>query len=460
MDVRCNSNQLDGWTLGGVMSATTASRMVHDLWPLGLMRARSGARVPPSVDVARPSSFEEVCDLLRSGRRVVPMGGGSGVCGALAPAEGDLVVDLSALDHVEIDAENLIVRAGAGVNGLTLERRLNEAGLTLGHYPSSLPVATVGGLVSTRSSGQESSRYGSIEDMALGLKVALTDGRIVEAHTQPRSAVGPALHQLFIGAEGALGVVLEAVLRVHRLPEAVIGQGWRVPAVGPGLKAMREILQRELRPLVLRLYDPEDSALQGFSNGCLLVSAAAGSSSVATAEAGLLADLVGSTGGEALGEEPWTHWLAHRFDLSADRLKDFLEPPGSYLDTIELAATWTVLPVLYEAVKAHLAAVAGLALCHFSHGYAQGCCAYFTFAGSAPDEAAAEAAYLESWRGAMEIALRHGATISHHHGIGQARAPWVKAELGDWWEIWRQVRRSLDPRDKLNPNAMGGRDPG
>src|SRR5215813_1172823 len=242
MDVRCDSNQLDGWTLGGVMSATTASRMVHDLWPLGLMRARSGARVPPSVDVARPSSFE-------------------GVCGALAPAEGDLVVDLSALDHVEIDAENLIVRAGAGVNGLTLELRLNEAGLTLGHYPSSLPVATVGGLVSTRSSGQESSRYGSIEDMALGLKVALTDGRIVEAHTQPRSAVGPALHQLFIGAEGALGVVLEAVLRVHRLPEAVIGQGWRLPAVGPGLKAMREILQRELRPLVLRLYDPEDSAL-------------------------------------------------------------------------------------------------------------------------------------------------------------------------------------------------------
>src|SRR5262249_34440684 len=161
---------------------------------------------------------------------------------------------------------------------------------------------------------------------------------------------------------------LEAVLRVHRLPETVIGRGWRLPAVGPGLKVMREVLQRELRPLVLRLYDPEDSALQGFSNGCLLVGAVAGPSNPAAAEAGLLAELVESAGGEALGEEPWTHWLAHRFDLSADRLTDFLEPPGSYLDTIELAATWTVLPLLYEEVKAHLAAAASLALCHFSHG--------------------------------------------------------------------------------------------
>lgn len=457
MDVGCGGDRLHSRALGAVMSAT-ARKQVQDLWPLGLMRARSGARVP-TVDVATPSSLEEVRALLRSGRRVVPMGGGSGVCGALTPAEGDLVLDLSALDYVEIDAENLIVRAGAGVNGLTLERRLNEAGLTLGHYPSSLPVATVGGLVSTRSSGQESSRYGSIEDMVLGLKVALAGGTIVEARAQPRSAVGPALHQVFIGAEGALGAVLEAVFRVHRLPEAVIGRGWRLPAVRSGLEAVRKVSQRDLRPLVLRLYDPEDSALQGFSDGCLLVAAAAGPRQLAEVEAGLLAGLVESEGGETLGEEPWTQWLAHRFDLSAERLKGLLEPPGSYLDTIELAARWTVLPGLYEEVKAHLATVAGLALCHFSHAYAQGCCAYFTFAGSAPNEATAEAAYQEAWRGAMEIALGRGATISHHHGVGQARAAWARAELGGWWEIWRRVRRSLDPHDKLNPNAMGGRDP-
>src|SRR5215467_14956547 len=432
----------------------TERNAAHDLWPLTLMRARAGVE-PPEVEVARPTSHQEVAALLRSGRRVVPMGGASGVCGAMAPGLRDLVLDLRGLDRVEIDEANLMVRAGAGVNGLELERRLNERGLTLGHFPSSLPVTAVGGLVSTRSSGQESSRHGSIEDLVAGLTVALADGTIAAARPHPRTAAGPPLHLLFAGAEGALGVVLEAVLRVRRLPEAVIGRGWRVPDVAAGLHVLREAMQRDLRPLVMRLYDPADSAFQGLDGGCLLVGATAGPRRVAEAEAGVLAEL--AAGAEPLGEAPWERWLAHRFDLSADRLRDFLAPPGAFLDTIELAATWTALPALYEEVRAHLAAAAGLALCHFSHAYAQGCCAYFTFAGSASDEAAAQTVYLEAWRGTMEIALRRGATITHHHGIGQARARWARRELGGWWEVWRLVRQSFDPHEKLNRNAMGGR---
>jgi alkyldihydroxyacetonephosphate synthase len=432
----------------------TERAQVHDLWPLALMRARAGA-VFPDVEVARPASHAEVADLLRSGRRVVPMGGASGVCGALAPAPGDLVLDLRRLDRVEIDETNLLVRAGAGVNGLDLERRLNERGLTLGHFPSSLPVTTVGGLVSTRSSGQESSRHGSIEDLLAGLTVALEDGTIAEARAHPRTAAGPPLHLLFVGAEGTLGVVLEAVLRVRRRPEAVVGRGWRLRDVDAGLGVLREAMQRDLRPMVLRLYDPADSAFQGGDGGCLLVAAAAGPRAVAEAEAVVLAELAAAAGAEPLGEAPWERWLAHRFDLSADRLRALLAPPGAFLDTIELAATWTVLPGLYEEVREHLGAVAGLTLCHFSHAYPQGCCAYFTFAGSASDEAGAEAAYQEAWRGTMEIALRRGATISHHHGVGQVRAPWIRAELGGWWNVWTRVRGALDPRGVLNPRGMG-----
>jgi alkyldihydroxyacetonephosphate synthase len=428
---------------------------VHDLWPLALMRARAGL-APPAVEIARPATREELVALLRSGRRVVPMGGASGVCGALAPEGDDLVLDMAAFDRVEIDEANLTVFAGAGVNGLDLERRLNERGLTLGHFPASLPVTTVGGLVSTRSSGQESSRHGSVEDMLLGLTVALADGTIAQARPHPRTAAGPPLHLLFAGAEGALGVVLEAALRVRRLPESVIGRGWRLPGVAAGLDVMREAMQLDLRPLVLRLYDPADSAMQGLDGGCLLVAAAAGQRAVAEAEAGALADLALAAGGEPLGEPPWERWLRHRFDLSADRLRDLLRPPGAFLDTIELAAAWTALPALYEEVREHLAATAGLALCHFSHAYGQGCCAYFTFAGAAPDEPAAEAAYREAWDGTMRIALRLGATISHHHGVGQVRAPWIRAELGGWWEVWTRVRGALDPGGALNRHGVGG----
>jgi alkyldihydroxyacetonephosphate synthase len=431
---------------------------MSDLWPLGLMRARAG-QTPPTAETVRPTTFGEVQELLRSGRRVVPLGGGSGVCGAVHAEPGDLVLDLSSLDGVQIEETDLLVRAQAGVNGLELERRLNQRGLTLGHFPSSLPVATVGGLVSTRSSGQESTRHGNVEDMVLGLTVALPDGSLADARAVPRSAAGPPLHQLFCGAEGRLGVILEAVLRVHRLPEAVIGRGWRLADVDAGLESCREALQRGIRPLVIRLYDPQDSLLQGESGGCLLVAATAGPPRVARAEAEEFASLVEAAGGEALGEQPWERWLRHRFDLSAERLRDLLEPPGSYVDTIEVAALWTALPPLYRAVRAHLANTAQLVLCHFSHPSAQGGCAYFTFAGSAPDEAAAEATYREAWRGTMEATLAHGGTISHHHGVGRARAPWIREEMKGWFQVWEAVRVALDPPGRMNPSGMGGISP-
>jgi alkyldihydroxyacetonephosphate synthase len=261
---------------------------------------------------------------------------------------------------------------------------------------------------------------------------------------------------VFLGAEGGLGVVLEAVLRVGRLPELTVGRAWRLAAVDGGLDVLREVMQQGLRPLVLRLYDPEDSLFQGLDGGCLLVGATAGPGPVAEAEAQVLAAIAQDRGAEPLGEELWARWLRHRFDLSAERLRELLDPPGAYVDTIEVAAVWTELPALYRETKAHLAR-SGLAMCHFSHAYPQGCCAYFTFAGSADTEAAAERAYLEAWRGTMEIALRHGATITHHHGVGQARAPWIRSELGGWWHVWELVRAALDPEATMNPNALGGR---
>ncbi len=203
-------------------------RPVRDHWPLGIMDERAGI-APPRVLVARPSGREQVAAILRwantNGVRVTPMGGGSGVCGALSPETGELVLDMGAFDRIlEVDQTNLTCRCESGVNGLTLERHLNELGLTLGHFPSSLPGTTLGGLIATRSSGQESSRYGNVEDMVLSLAVVLPDGTFAAPRPGPRSAVGPALHQLWLGSEGTLGVILGAVLRVHRLPEAVSGR--------------------------------------------------------------------------------------------------------------------------------------------------------------------------------------------------------------------------------------------
>src|SRR5438270_10412498 len=368
---------------------SVSERPVHDLWPLGLMRRRAGA-VDEAVTVVKPATYEQVAELLgwagRESLIVVPLGGGSGVCGALEVAAGAIAVDLGGLDAIlSVETTDLCVHAQAGVNGLQLEQHLNDLGLTLGHYPSSLPVTTVGGLASTRSSGQESTRYGHIEDMVLGLTVALADGSIVKPRPGPRSAAGPALHQLLIGAEGGLGIVLDAVLRVHRKPESVLGGGFAFSGLEAGLEAMRKVLQSGIRPLVIRLYDPADTALQGSGvDGCLLVAATAGPAQVARSEWEFLATaMAGST---ALGEQPWKHWQEHRFSLSAARLLEFLQPAGAFLDTIEVAVPWSRLPALYQAIRDGLQASAQLVLCHFAHPEEQGCCAYFTFGGSRESE--------------------------------------------------------------------------
>jgi alkyldihydroxyacetonephosphate synthase len=443
-----------------VGAAALDERQVRDHWPLGLMEERAGVE-RPKVLVARPQGREQVIAILRwaadNGVAVTPMGGGTGVCGALAPRAEELVLDMAGFDRIlDLDETNLICRCESGVNGLVLEKHLNERGLTLGHFPSSLPGTTIGGLLATRSSGQESSRYGNIEDMVLGLAVVLPDGTFAAPRPGPRSAVGPALHQLWLGSEGGLGVILGAVLRVHRLPELVVGRGYAFADVAAGLEAMRQVMQSGMRPLVMRLYDPEDTAFGGFdvpNDGCLLVIANAGLASVATAEASEVKRIAG--GAADLGEEPWHRWENHRFSLSADRLKALLDPPGAYLDTIELAAPWTVLPKLHARVKSAIA-VGGLALCHFSHAYEQGCCAYFSFGGSADTEAEARAAYGRAWEGAMTAALELGATISHHHGTGQVRARWVADEMGGWMRVWRAVKEGIDPKGTMNPRALGG----
>ncbi|TMD26142.1 MAG: FAD-binding oxidoreductase [Chloroflexi bacterium] len=386
-------------------------RPLKDLWPLGIMDERAG-KAPPRILVARPAGRDQVAEILRwasaNNVAVTPVGGGSGVCGAVSPEAGEIALDMSALDRVfEIDETNLLCKCEAGVNGYALEQQLNARGLTLGHYPSSLPGTTVGGLISTRSSGQESSRYGSIEDMVIGLAVVLPDGTFAAPRPGPRSAAGPALHELFMGAEGGLGVILAATLRVHRLPEATVGRGYAFADLRAGLECMRAVMQAGIRPLVMRLYDHEDAAFSGYEvqdGEVAMVVATAGVRKVAEAEAAEVKRLAGEA--RALGGEPWERWLAHRFDLSAERLQAFLAPAGAYLDTIELAAPWTVLPELHTRVKSAIG-VGGLALCHFSHAYEQGCCAYFSFAGSGGTEAEARATYGRAWEGAMTAALDH-----------------------------------------------------
>src|SRR4029079_1665234 len=143
--------------------------------------------------------------------------GRSGVSGASVPAFGGVVVDLTAMHGIiDIDAVSGVVEGWAGTFGPDLETELRQrCAMTIGHYPQSFDIATVGGWVACRGAGQYSTRYGKIEEIAVGLEVVLADGSVVRTGGAPAAAVGPDLDQLFIGSEGTLGIVTRVWLRGH-----------------------------------------------------------------------------------------------------------------------------------------------------------------------------------------------------------------------------------------------------
>ena len=173
------------------------------------------------------------------------------------PVHGGVVLDLTALDGiVGVDDTSLVLDVRAGTFGTPLEAELRaEHGVTLGHWPQSIDLSTVGGWLACRSAGQLSTRYGKIEDMVLGLDVVLADGRTLHTGGAPRAAVGPDLTQVFVGSEGTLGVITGARLRVHPAPTGEVRAAFRFPSFTDGLDVCRRILRRGATPAVLRLYD-------------------------------------------------------------------------------------------------------------------------------------------------------------------------------------------------------------
>jgi len=434
----------------------------RDTWPLALLREHENRLSTRPACVVRPTSTDEVAAVLRYANRervpVVPFGGGSGVCGGVLPPAGAIVVDMRRMDQLlELNELALQARVQAGMYGHHFEAALVARGYSMGHWPQSVSISTVGGWVATRAAGQFSTRYGSIEDMLLGLEAVLPDGRVVRIKPAPRRAAGPDLRHVFLGAEGTIGIVTELTVKVFPEPESRKLLSFALPDFDAGLEAIRHIVRVGWRPPVLRLYDPMESGRhfgqwQPDDRSVLLV-VTEGPAALAAVEAEACHAISTGHGGEALGEAPVQHWLAERNNVPS--LLSFIER-GFVLDTIEVAAEWDRIHTLYGEVCAAVRTVKGLVVIsgHSSHSYAQGTNIYFTFVARPQDPAEAESTYLACWEQAMEATLRAGGTISHHHGIGRMRTRWMPAEHGEGLSVLRAMKRALDPNGILNPGVL------
>ncbi|HEV2756167.1 MAG TPA: FAD-binding oxidoreductase [Actinomycetota bacterium] len=434
-----------------------------DWAPRALLDRRRGAAPAPPACVVRPRSTGEVAALLewadRTGTAVVPWGGGSSVLGSAVPS-GRVVVDLTALDAVDpVDERSRLVHCGAGVTGPALAAHLDAAGYLLGHEPQSVGISTVGGWIATRACGQLSARYGGIESLLAGFIAVLPGGRVVRSKTVPRRAAGPDVASLLIGSEGTLGIVTEADLRVSPVPRERADAAVRFEHMSDGVAACRTVVQSEVRPTLVRLYDAEDSAifLRHFpdeAQGPLLLLSFDGEG--AAARAGAAVELAG---GSPAGKHLVEHWWSHRNDAVGEfrRLMagEGILGPHALVETVEVAGTWTVLRDLYHSMKEALRPLADIAGCHVSHVYRDGACLYFTLAAACSDDDEAHELLGRWWETAMRTCLDAGGSISHHHGIGRVKAPWLEEELGGWFDVLRAVKSAIDPKRVMNPGALG-----
>lgn len=479
----------------------------RDLWPKSIIGLKAGEDPQPPGAVVWPSTEEQVGALVRLANEekfaLIPFGAGSGVCGGTLPVQGGVVMDLKKMNRIgDPDLAAMTCAFEPGVIGQHAEWEMERQGLTIGHFPSSISCSTVGGWVAARGAGQESSRYGKIEDMVVSLRFVTGTGDLIDTAALGTPDQANALNQVITGSEGTLGVITGSVLRVHRKPVVVLPRGTIFPDVARGLEAIRRLFRRGVRPTVVRLYDEFDTII-GFGKdqveqskkprsrligsfleeiavpgelteavikrmlgatsvlnrladylpgGCMLVTVFSGDdAAMAAADAAAAQEVFEACGGSDKGEGPGLHWLKKRHGVSYKQSKIFYA--GGFCDTMEVAAPWDRIVPMYRAVKKAVAPHAFI-MAHFSHAYADGCSIYFTFVGPRRTGRAA-ALYDRIWDEAQEASLGCGSTVGHHHGVGLSKARFLPRQHEGGMPYYRAVKQAFDPNNVMNPGKMG-----
>jgi len=451
-----------------------------------LVRLRAGRLDDAPDAVVLPGSAADVARVLeicaREGIGVVPFGGGTSVVGGVDPLRGRferlITLDLRRLRGVEVDRTSMTATLGPGLRGPEAEEALGGQGVSLGHFPQSFEYATIGGFAAARSAGQSSSGYGRFDDLVTAVHLVSPAGEISTLQT-PHSAAGPALRELVLGSEGALGVITQVTARVRPAPERRRYEAWMTPDFASGAALVRSLAQADSLPDVVRLSDEAETRVSlGMSGtghakrallgaylrvrrrdrGCILICGWEGEAEAVERRRAVTARMLRAGGAAALGGAPGRAWEQGRYD--GPYLRDELLDLGYMIETLETAHTWTRLEELHDEVRAAIGAALaaqgtrGVVMCHLSHAYRDGASLYFTFI--APRR---PGAVLEQWRAvkaaASDAIVEVGGTITHHHGVGRDHAPYMRAEIGELGiETLRAVKERLDPAGVMNPGKL------
>lgn len=441
--------------------------------------------------VATPENHEEVEQLLAWAEThevlVIPYGGGTSVAGHITPPVSErpvLTLSLRQMNKLlHIDKHSQLATFGAGVNGPELEAQLSVHGYCLGHYPQSWELSTLGGWVASRSSGQQSLRYGRIEQMFAGGKVVTPQGTLT-IPTFPASSAGPDLREILLGSEGRFGIITEVTVRITPIAEHESFHVAFLPSWEAGVALVRRLAQQKLPLSMLRLSNPVEThthlqlagkpflvgTLQRWlkwrglgESPCMLTFGTTGTKKMSRFLLKETKAQIKQQGGIYTGTTLGKKWEESRF--KSPYFRHGLWDLGYVVDTFETAADWNKVPNLAAQMEEAISKAAGdtpvHVFTHLSHVYPQGSSIYTTYV--FPCVHSYEQT-LAAWRrfkkAASDAVVQGGGTISHQHGVGRDHAPWLLEEKGPLAiATLKHLSQHFDPKQHLNVGCLVEEEP-
>ena len=405
-----------------------------------------------------PGSTDEVrrVVLLANEERVpiIPYGGGSGLMGGALSVQAGIVVDLRRMDQIlDVDTQSRSARVQAGTVLEALEKRLNQDNFMLGHDPWTLPVATVGGAISTNSMGYRGGLYGSMGEQVLGLEAVLPDGEVLRTRAVPKSSAGIDLKCLLIGGEGCFGIITEATIRIFPAPEKRVLHALRFESFEVGYNAIQEMFRLRVQPAVLDFGDADVK----FQGGAMLYLAFEGIREIVEAEekrALLVCEKFGAKGlPREEAERFWSdrHEIARRF-MQNRRQRRERSRDGIYRDWIHVALPASkVLP--FRAAAMEIAKKHGVQVLE-SGLWIQP--ELFSMPLGIHDDGTnkAQLTLEETVDELLHLVHEMGGSMEYTHGVGVKLAPLMAEEHGYGVEVMRRIKKTLDPKGIMNPGKM------
>jgi D-lactate dehydrogenase (cytochrome) len=416
--------------------------------------------LPDAVLFARSTADVVDCVTLcvAAGVPIVPYGAGTSIEGNALPVRGGISLDLSGMDAIlAVNAEDFDCTVQAGVRREALNLHLRDQGLFFPIDPGAN--ATIGGMASTRASGTNAVRYGTMRDAVLSLTVVTPTGAVITTARRARkSAAGYDLTRLYVGSEGTLGIITEITLRLHPIPETISSAVCGFETLKGAVDTVVQSIQLGIPLARVEFLDANQiRAVNRWSRldypeVTTLFFEFHGSAGGVAEQIGTIRELAAANGG---GEFRWSNRPEERAVLWKARHEAYYaavnQRPGAVGWATDVCVPISRLPDCIAQTQADLDAcdVPSTILGHVGDGNFH---VIFSIDPARPEEMAeVEAINARLIRRALDM----DGTCTGEHGIGLGKQPWLIEELGDGTvEIMRTIKRALDPQDLFNPGKI------